>query len=220
MLVKNWMSKDIITINVNDPIVNAVNLLKDNKIRTLPVLKEGKLVGIVTDRDLKRVAVPEDVNLDCEEVLYLNTRIKIGEIMTKEPITVSPDFSVDIVARLMLDEKISGLPVVDEQGDLVGVITQGDICTVLITLMGDKETRIQFALQVKDFPGSIKELADIIRSFKGRFSSLLTSYKDVPSGFRNVYIIAHNINRDELDSIKNELQQKAKILYVIDYLEG
>ncbi|MBU3914264.1 CBS and ACT domain-containing protein [bacterium] len=219
MLVKNWMSKDVISIDINDPIVNAVNLLRDHNIRTLPVLKDGKLSGIVTDRDLKRVTVPKNTNLESEEIIYLNTRTKVGEIMTKEPITVSPDFSVDEVARIMLEKKISGIPVVDEQGELVGIITQGDICSVLISLLGDDETRVQFALQVKDTPGSIKGLADVIRGFKGRFSSMLTSYKDVPAGYRNVYIIAHNINRDEMENINDELKKKAKILYVIDYLK-
>jgi acetoin utilization protein AcuB len=81
MLVKNWMSKTIITINIDDSMQDAIKLLKENKIRMLPVLKKGKLMGIVTDRDLKRASASDATTLDVHELLYLISKVKVKDIM-------------------------------------------------------------------------------------------------------------------------------------------
>ena len=79
MLVKNWMSKDVITVNVDDSMQHAINMMKENSIRMLPVLMEGKLVGVLTDRDLKRASPSDATTLDVHELLYLISKIKIKE---------------------------------------------------------------------------------------------------------------------------------------------
>ena len=94
MLVTNWMSKNIITVDENDSMQDAMKLLKEHDIRMLPVTKKGKLVGIVTDRDLKRASASDATTLEIHELLYLLTRIKVKNLMTKEVITVPPDFTV------------------------------------------------------------------------------------------------------------------------------
>ncbi len=88
MLVSNWMSKNVVTVDVEDSMHDAVKLMKENEIRMLPVLKKGKLVGIITDRDLKRSAASDATMLDVHELLYLVSKIKVRNIMTKDPITV------------------------------------------------------------------------------------------------------------------------------------
>src|SRR5210317_259382 len=98
MLVSNWMSKDVITIDVNDSMHDAIKLMKQNDIRMLPVVKKGKLVGIVTDRDLKRASASDATTLDVHELLYLVSKIKVGNIMTKDPITVPQNFTVEKTA--------------------------------------------------------------------------------------------------------------------------
>ena len=99
MLVKNWMSKDVITIEANDSMSRATNLLKEHDIRMLPVMKNGKLVGVVTDRDLKRASASDATTLEIHELLYLISHIKIKEIMTKAPVTVHPDITVEETPR-------------------------------------------------------------------------------------------------------------------------
>ena len=220
MLVSNWMSKDVITIDVDDSMQEAVNSLKQHDIRMLPVMKKGKLVGIVTDRDLKKASASDATTLDIHELIYLVSKIKVQSIMTKDPITVPQDYTVEETAEVLLENKISGAPVVDRNGDVVGTITQTDLFKVLIALTGVGNRGIQFAFQLDDRAGSIKEIADVIRKYGGRMVSILSSYEDVPEGYRKVYIRMRSIERPKLQKLKEELSRTAALIYMIDHREN
>ena len=220
MLVKNWMSKDVITVNEDDSMQDALKLMKQHNIRMLPVLKNGSLVGVVTDRDLKRASASDATTLDVHELLYLVSKIKVKNIMAKNPISVPPDLTVEETAQVLLNNKISGAPVVDDSGQVVGTITQTDLFRVLIALTGIGKRGIQFAFQTEDRPGSIKDLADIIRRYGGRMVSILTSYENVPVGYRKVYIRMHGVERSRLKSLKEELARTATLLYLVDHREN
>ena len=220
MLVSKSMSKNVITIDVDDSMQEAVKLMKQRDIRMLPVLKKGKLVGVVTDRDLKRASASDATTLDVHELLYLVSKIKVGNIMTKDPITVPQNFTVEETAVVLLKNKISGAPVVDQNGQLVGTITQTDLFRVLVSLTGVGKGGIQFAFQLEDRPGSIKEVADVIRLYGGRMVSILTSYEDVPDGYRKVFIRMHSIERVRLQQLKEELSYKAALIYMVDHREN
>jgi len=216
MLVKRWMSKQVITIDLNDSMNDAMDLLKKHDIKMLPVMEKGKLVGIVTDRDLKKASASEATSLDIHELLYLISKIKIKEIMTKNPITVPEDYTIEETAEVLLKHKISGVPVVDPYGDIVGTITQNDLFRIIISLTGVERKGIQFGLEVEDLPGSIKEIADIIREYGGRMASILTSYDMAPEGFRRMYIRMYGIDRFKLNKLKESLREKATLLYMVD----
>jgi len=220
MIVSNWMSKNVITVDVDDSMQDAMKRMKQNDIRMLPVLKKGRLVGIITDRDLKRSAASDATTLDVHELLYLVSKIKVGNIMTKNPITVPQNFTVEETAEVLLRHKISGAPVVDQNGQPVGTITQTDLFRVLISLTGVCKGGIQFAFQLEDRPGSIKEMADIIRLYGGRMVSILTSYDGVPEGYRKVFIRMHSIERARLQQLKEELSYKAALIYMVDHREN
>ncbi|MBW2430677.1 MAG: CBS domain-containing protein [Deltaproteobacteria bacterium] len=220
MLVKNWMSKNIITVDENDSMQDATKLLKEHDIRMLPVMKKGNLVGIITDRDLKKASASDATTLEVHELLYLLTKIRIKDIMTKEVITVPPDFTVEETAQVLLKNRISGAPVVDTNRQLVGAITQTDIFRVLISLTGVGNGGIQFGFQLEDRPGSIKDVADIIRNYGGRMVSILSSYDEVPEGYRKVYIRMRNIERSKLRNLIQELELKAGLLYMVDQTEN
>ena len=220
MLVKNWMSKNVITIDANDTMQDALTLLREHSIRMLPVMKKNRLVGIVTDRDLKKASASDATLLDVHELLYLLTKIKVKDIMTKDPITLPPDYTVEETAQVLLENKISGAPVLDQSGKVIGTITQTDLFKVLISLTGIGNGGIQFGFQVEDRPGSIREVADIIREFGGRMVSILTSYDRVPDGYRRVYIRMRNIERSKLQKLKERLLAKASLLYMIDHQEN
>ena len=175
MLVKNWMSKNVITIGVDNSMQDATAILKQHRIRILPVVKKGKLVGIITDRDLKRASASDATTLEVHELLYLLMKIKIKDIMARNPIAVPLDWTVEETAALLLSNKISGAPVVDEKNMVVGVITQTDLFRVLMSLTGINAGGIQFAFKTRDYPGTIKELADVIREFGGQMVSILSS---------------------------------------------
>ena len=220
MLVKSWMSKNVITIGVDNSMQDATAILKQHRIRILPVVKKGKLVGIITDRDLKRASASDATSLEIHELLYLLMQIKVKDIMTRNPIAVPLEWTIEETAVLLLNNKISGAPVVDENDRVVGVITQTDLFRVLISLTGIHAGGIQFAFRTKDNPGTIKELADVIREFGGQMVSILSSYDKVPEGFRMVYIRMRHIDRDRLASLQKRLMEKATLLYMIDQREN
>lgn len=220
MLVKDWMSKKVITIDVNDCIEDAVNLLLENDKRSLPVMENNKLVGVITDRDLKMASVSDTTALDAHAFVHLTSKIKVKFIMTKNPITIPFDFTVEETASVLLKHKISGAPVVNHEGKIVGIITQTDLFRVMISLTGLEKEGVQFGFQVEDRSGSIKTLVDIIRQFGGRMVSLLTSYENVPAGYRKVYIRMIGISRTELPELKEVLKEKATLLYMVNHYEN
>ncbi|MDF1591610.1 MAG: CBS and ACT domain-containing protein [Desulfobacterales bacterium] len=220
MLVKDWMSQPVITVDVNDSMQTAMTLLKTHAIRVLPVLKNGKLKGIVTDRDLKRTSASDATTLEVHELLYLISTLKVENIMTPDPVTVPFDFTVEETAEVLLKHKISGAPVLGQQGALVGIITQTDLFRVIISLTGIGKKGIQFGFLLEDRPGSIKEVADIIRDFGGRMASILTSYEKAPEGFRWGYIRMYGIDRGSVQDLKEKLLEKARLLYMVDHREN
>lgn len=220
MLVKNWMSKKVITVHVNDSMHDAMKLLKESDIRILPVMKEGELVGIVTDRDLKRASASDVTTLEIHELLYLLSEIKVKDIMTKDLVTVPFDYALEETAQVLLENKISGAPVMDQDGKIVGTITQTDIFRALVSLTGLSKRGISFAFMVEDRPGSIKDVADVIRKYEGRMASILSCYNSVPAGYRKVYIRMYNIDRARLPQLREELREKAALLYMVDHREN
>ena len=220
MLVKYWMHENVLTVEPKDSMQQAIKLIKKHKIRRLPVVENGKVVGIVTDRDLKRASASDATTLEIHELFYLISTINVEDIMTRVPITVPMDYTIEETAEILLNNKISGVPVVDHEGRLRGIITQTELFRTLITLTGLSKRGIQFAFQMEDRPGSIKETADIIRKYGGRVISILSHCGRVPTGFRKVYIRAYEIERSELEQLKEELKRSADLLYLVDHREN
>ena len=220
MLVKNWMSKEVVTINVNNSMVDATRKLKEHHINMLPVMKKNKLVGIVTDRDLKKASASNATTLEVHELLYIISNIKVKDLMSKDPITVPPDYTIGETAELLLEKKISGVPVLSKNGEMAGVITKADIFKALISLTGLKRRGTQFAFELEDRPGSIKKISDIIRRYGGRMASILSTYDRVKKGHRKVYIRMYGLDRPQLEQLKEELREKADLLYMVDLREN
>jgi acetoin utilization protein AcuB len=219
MLIKNWMSREVISVDASDAMKDANQLLREHKIRMLPVMDLGKLVGVVTDRDLKRASASDATALDVYELLYLLSKIRVREIMTQNPVTVPPDYTVEETAEILLKHKISGVPVVDSDA-VVGVITQSDVFRAMIRLTGLAMRGIQFAFQIPEEPGRIEALSAIIRRYGGRLVSLLSYSEGAPAGFHNVYIRAYHVDRRRFDRLRAELKQEAALLYIVDHREN
>ena len=220
LLVENWMNPNVITVDADDSMLDATKLLKEHSIRHLPVLEKGKLVGVITDRDLKRASPSDATTLEAHELLYLIANIKVREIMTRNPITVPYNFTIEEAAEILLQAKISGMPVVDKDGDVIGTITQTDLFKVLISLTGVGKKGVQFAFLLEDRAGSIKDVADVIRSYGGRMASILSSYEKAPEGHRYVYIRMYDVDRQKMPQLKEDLKKKAKVLYIVDSREN
>ena len=140
-LIKDWMTPDPITICPETTLPEADRLMKECGIRRLPVVQNGHLVGIVTLGDVREASPSNATSLSIYELNYLISRLTVGKIMTQDPITITPDTSIEAAARLMLEHKIGGLPVVDGTR-VVGIITESDIFRLLIT---EGELRHSFA---------------------------------------------------------------------------
>lgn len=220
MLVRDWMTRNVVTIDIDGSMDEAIRLMKEHKVRKLPVMKRGKLAGIITDRDIKRASASDATTLDIHELLYLISKIKVKNIMTRDPISVPVDFTVEETAELMMRKKISGVPVLDAKGDVVGIISESDIFRVLISLTGIGKGGVQFAFRLEDRPGSIKDVTDVIRAHGGRMASILSAYDRAPQGYRLVYIRSFGIDRVRLPELIKALKAQAALLYVVDHREN
>ena len=219
MLVKGWMTADVITVDEDTTMMKAFIIMKEKKIRSLPVVnKKGKLIGIVTDRDLRDASPSKATTLDVYELNYLISTIKIKDLMTKNPVFVRPDETVEFAAILMLENKISSLPVINDKDSLIGIITQTDIFKVLINITGVYSGGIQFAFSLEDRTGSIKEVTDVIRSYGARVASILSTRETAEEGCRNAYIRTSPLPEDKLRGLVKELEEKFVVLYTSEDL--
>ena len=214
MLVKNWMSTKLITVEEDVSMMEASQLMREKKVRRLPVLnKKGQLVGMLSDRDIKAASPSKATTLDVHELYYLLAKIKVKEVMTKKPYAISPEDTVEKAAVVMLEKKVSGLPVIDDKGALAGILTQGDVFRVLTTITGVYRGGALFAFELDDRPGSIKEVADVIRAAGGAMTSILTSYETAPQGKRNVFFRVQNIDESNMPKLIDEFKAQFNFLY-------
>ena len=216
MPVKDWMTTDPITVKPDTSVMKASQIMKDNNIRHLPVLNEdGELVGIVSDRDLKEASPSKATTLDVHELYYLLSELKVKDIMTRNVITVASRDTIEKAAVIMLERKVNGLPVVDD-GELVGMLSQGDVFRVLVSITGIYRGGALFAFSLEDRPGSIKEVADVIRNHGGRMVSILTTYDMVDEGTRNVHIRVADLSSERFAALRDELESEFTVLYVVE----
>ncbi len=161
MLVKERMKRDPVTVKKDDSFRYALKLIRKEGIRHLPVLDGKKLVGIITDRDLRQAAPSPATTLEVHELNYLLERLKIEAIMTKKVITVAPESSLLDAAKLLMVHKIGCLPVV-EQEELVGIITEKDLLQALVELLEKAEDISVTELMVEDRPGALETVTTAI----------------------------------------------------------
>ena len=206
MRVAKWMTPKPFTLRPTESIARAIDLMKEKKIRRIPIVSEaGRLVGIVSDRDLKDVSPSRATTLDIWELHYVLDKLKLKDIMTKNPWTVTPDMPIEKAAALMLEKKVEGLPVLDSKGALVGILTEGDIFKALVDLTGVSKRRMRVSLLIPDKAGSIREVADICRDQGGTIFSVLGSYAKVPAGKRELVM---RVECSSPETLRSELSKK------------
>jgi acetoin utilization protein AcuB len=170
---------------------------------------------MVTDRDLKEAAPSKATTLDVHELYYLLAELQVKDIMSHNPLSLSEDDTVEHAAQIMLDHTISGLPVVDADGKVVGIITQSDVFRAFMHITGVLQVGTQFALRLEDRAGLIKEVMDLLRDRGARFVSMMSSYATARAGFRDVYIRVKNLSPEEVAAAQEELASRYEVLYVI-----
>jgi acetoin utilization protein AcuB len=220
MLVKNWMRHPPITVKADAALQDAVALLTQHGIHMLPVVDNDHLTGVITNLDIKRASTSEIFSLEDPGLADSISRIKVKAIMNKKPVTIVDDHTIEETAVLLFVHDISGVPVVNSSGKLVGVITKNDIFRALISLTGINKKGIQFAVRLKDRPGAIKEVTDIIREQGGRITSILSTSKRLDEGFLSVYIRAYGLDLPGRKRLTERIREHCALLYVVDHDEN
>jgi len=194
--------------------MRAAKMMKEKDIRRLPVVDEnGKLLGMLSDRDVKEASPSKATTLDVHELYYLLSEIKVKNIMTPNPLTIRDTDTVVKCAAIMHDKKISGLPVLNEQGKLVGIMTQNEVYSVLLSITGVYHGGVQFGLTLPDERGTLKEVLDCLRGHKARVISVLSSYDKVEKGFRQVFIRIMDMDKSVLNELQKELDDKYHLTF-------
>ena len=188
MLIKDWMATAILTVDANTSVMRATRTMKENNIRRLPVMSHGKLIGVITDRDLKEASPSTTSDIDIHEMYYLLSEMKVKDVMTDKCISLRQDDTLEKAALVMLKERISGIMVVDDEDNLMGLLSETDIMRGFIQATGIQDGSYQYVIDMPDEAGSTSRVIDLIRKKAARVLSILTSFEDAPRGNKRVSI--------------------------------
>ncbi len=204
MLIKDWMASSMLTVDINTSVMRATRTMKENNIRRLPVLSQGKLAGVVTDRDLKEASPSSTSEMDIHEMYYLLSEMKIKDVMTDKCICLHEDDTLEKAALVMLEEKISGVMILGTDGNLVGLVSETDVLRGFIHATGIQDGAHQLVIDMPDAPGSVTKTLDIIRNHDARVLSILTSFDDAPHGQKRVSI-RFTLDEGEIEKLQQEI---------------
>jgi acetoin utilization protein AcuB len=192
MKVLEWMVKDPIVVTLDQKVQDCADLMREHSIRHLPVVEKQKLVGLVTESDLREVFLASLVE-----------DLTIAGVMITEPMTVTPDTEIEDAAKLIYYHKIGGLPVVDDYGQVVGIITVADLVEAFIELMGLLKSSSRIDVILGDDPEAFERVSGIIRSNGGEVISVGISGEEL--GERRTYFF--RLEKCDVEAIASALQE-------------
>ena len=180
MIVAKRMMRNPVFVDENDSMKKAMDIMKEREIRHLPVLKGGdKLVGILTERDIKQASPSSATALEIREIFYLLDKVKVKQIMTRRVFTISSDAPIEEAALIMREKKIGCLPVV-AGGKLVGILTETDILDAFLDAMGVNGPGYRVELVLPNRPGMLLEVVKLLKDFDANIVSVATASHDDP----------------------------------------
>jgi len=181
MLVRERMSRSPVTISTDVPITEALKVMRKHSVRRLPVLdKEGRMVGIVSEKDLLYASPSSASSLSIYEMHYMLSQLKVTEVMATDVTTISADTPLEEAARIMADNKIGGLPVLQD-GRLVGIITETDIFKVFLEMLGARDKGLRLTVEIPERKGEIARITTAIAQLGGNILALGSFLGDDPS---------------------------------------
>ena len=214
MLIRDWMTRDVITANADTSLLKISKMLKECRIRRLPVVDgKNRVIGIVSDRDVKDASPSKATTLDMHELYYLLSEIRARDIMTPDPVTVNVTETVERVALLMQERSLGGLPVVNDDGTLAGIITEQDVFKVLVEITGIRHGGIQIALAVEDLPGSVRPIIDLLREYNSSLISMLTAGSRQNDSIREIFLRIRPMERSEENRLVEAMKARFQVLY-------
>jgi len=201
------MSHPVIPISPKMPIHDALSFFKREHIRRAPVVKDGKLVGIVSDKDLLNASPSPVSSLSIWEMNYLLSKITIAEVMTRKVLTVTEDTPIEEAARIMADNKIGGLPVMRD-AHVVGIITETDLFKIFLELMGARETGVRVTALVTEKAGQLAKITQVLSSLGGNFIAFGVFTGEDPSN----RMITFKITGLEKEAVKSAIEPLVETL--------
>lgn len=205
MFVYDRMSAPAVTVRPDTSFPEALKLMRDHHFRRLPVVdKKGKLVGIISERDLLYAAPSSATSLSIWEVQYLLLNLHIKEIMTKDVLTTTPETPLEDAARLMVTHKIGGLPVVSRHGEVVGVITETDIFQTFVEMFAGGRAGVRLTLSVPEKKGVLLDLSKAIFDLGGTIVSV-GSFNGRQADERGLVIKVRDVDGGQLVSTLDAL---------------
>jgi acetoin utilization protein AcuB len=213
MLVYERMSRHPLTVKPNAPLDAALKRMKEEKVRRFPVVDgDGKLVGIVSEKDLLYAAPSPATSLSIYELHYLYSRLTIQDVMTRKVISVKESDPLEEAARIMVDNKVGGLPVV-RNGELVGIITETDIFGTFMEMLGARDQGLRLTLLCPDQRGELAALTSAVAELGGNIVSLGTFWGEDASNA----IVTMKVSGVNGDEVLEKIQPH--VLQVIDVRE-
>jgi acetoin utilization protein AcuB len=191
------MTHNPVTVRPDTSLHDALKIMRDNKVRRLPVLDEhGKLVGIVSEKDLLYASPSPATSLSVWEINYLTAKITVRDLMTTDVVTICEDCPMEEAARIMVDSKIGGLPVMRDQ-KLVGIVTETDLFKIFLELLGAREQGCRFTLLVPEKRGMLAAITQRIAEMGGNIVALGTFLGEDPSN-RLLTIKVQDVEKNDL----------------------
>ena len=198
MFVRDRMSSPAITVTPNEVFRDALQLMHKGRFRRLPVVNEsGKLVGVVSERDLRYASPSRPGSLSVWDINYLVSKVQIREVMTEEVIATTSDVPIEDVARLMTDNRIGALPVVDEESHVVGIITETDIFEAFVEMFAGGHSGLRLTLEVPDEKEVLLQLGTAVAKLGGRIVSVGSFSSDTPRK-RGLVVKVRGARREQL----------------------
>lgn len=198
MFVRDRMSVPAVTTTPDTPFQDALQLMRDHRFRRLPVVdKKGELVGIVSERDLLYASPSSATSLSVWEVHYLLSKLQVRAIMTTDVITTTPDTFFEDAAYLMAENRIGGLPVVDEHGCVVGVITETDVFKTFVEMFAGGHSGLRLTLEVPERKGVLLGLCQAVFDLGGSITSVGSFYGHL-SGERGLVVKVRDVDKGQL----------------------
>jgi acetoin utilization protein AcuB len=205
MLVKERMTSPAMTVTPDTSFQDALKMMRDHKFRRIPVVDhDGKLIGIVSERDLLHASPSPATSLSVWEVNYLLWKLKVADIMTHHVITIDQDAPIEDAANLMVTRKIGGLPVVDHAGKVVGVVTETDIFKAFAEMLGSGEKGLRLTIKVPSGGGTLARLSQAIYEQGGLIISVGSLDKE-SSKERELIIKVRGVTKDKIVPILEAL---------------
>lgn len=162
MIIERRMTRNPVTATPDMSIAEASNLMKQEKVHRLPVLdKEKRLVGIITEKDILYATPSPASSLSIHEMAYLLSKLTVKKLMSKNVFTITKDTTVEEAARMMVDQDLSSLPVL-EGNKLIGIVTKSDMFKILLELFGARHFGVRVSFVVEDKPGTIAKISQAL----------------------------------------------------------